>query len=77
MDFIKVTGISMVVGALITISKNLEKRLSELDTRRRIVSIQITARLESPKISILECLMYSDFSENHQLQLVWKTRKGQ
>ena len=38
----KVTVIPIIVGALVTIPKNLEKRLDELEIKWKIETIQIT-----------------------------------
>ena len=46
----KVTVIPIVIGALGTIIKGLEKRLEALGTRGRVMTIQTTAVLRSAKI---------------------------
>ena len=46
----KMTVIPIVVGALGTVPKGMEKRLGELEIRGRIEAIQTTAVLKSAKI---------------------------
>ena len=45
-----VTVVPIMVGALGTVPKGLEKRLEELEIRRRIEPIQTTALLRSARI---------------------------
>ena len=57
---IRVTVVSIVVGALGTGSKNLEKRLRELEVREKNETIQTIALLKSAWIHnrVLERLRY-------------------
>ena len=43
----KITGITFVVGALKTVSKDLEKKLDELENRGKLRTIQTTTLLKS------------------------------
>ena len=75
----KVTGISIIVGALGTFPKGFEKSLEELEIRQRIGIIQTTALLRLAIIlrRILET--WEDFlsfrlpRKNHQLMQVLRT----
>ena len=68
-----VTVIPVVIGALGTVSKSLERELKGLDIREQIETIQTTS------LRVLETwrdLLSAELQEkNHQLTLVWKTRR--
>ena len=61
----KVKVIPIVVGALGTVQKSLEKRLKNLEIRGRIETIQNTALLQSARIlrRVMETCCHSDSSE--------------
>ena len=71
--------ISIIVGAFEIITKNLEKKLSELEIRGRIKTIQTTELPNQPGYleeswTPEEICCLSDSSEKHQLELAGKIR---
>ena len=75
---IKVTLISIVTGALGTITKRLVQGEEDLETRGRVEIIHNTVLLISARIlrRVLEIRVDLLSVENHQQKLVWKTLKG-
>ena len=76
----KVTVISMVIGALGIVTEGLIKGLEDLEIRGRVEIIQTTALLRSARILriVLETwgdLLLLTLVKNHQLTLVWKALK--
>ena len=69
--------ISVVVNALATILKGLEKSLEELEIRKRIKT-NSKALLRSVRIFLIALETWEDLislqqKKNYQLKLVWKT----
>ena len=72
--------IPIIVGVLGIVPKSLEKRLTGLEIRGRIMNIQTTALLRSARIlrRVLEMKKFvvtQTPAKYHQLKLVWKTHK--
>ena len=69
----KVTEISIVNGALGTVTKGLVKGLEDMELRGREESTQTTVLLRSARI--LRRVLETWGERKHQVTLVWKTRK--
>ena len=76
----KVTVISIVIGAVDTVTKELVQGLKDLEIRIQMDTIQTTALLKTARIlrRVLETrwdLLSLTPAKNHQLALEWKTIK--
>ena len=71
----RVVVIPILIGALGTVNKGLIHELQDLEIKGRVGTIQITELLRTPgdlkKLAVTQTPVI-----NHQLTLVWKTRKG-
>ena len=79
---IKVTMILAVVGALLTVPKNLEKRLNEMEIWGRTATTQSTALLKLVRIlrrilETWETCCFSDFSEKPSVRVGEKNLQGE
>ena len=68
-----VTFISIVIGALGTVTKGLLKGQEDLEIRGQVVTIQTTALLRSARIPRRLKNCYQTLVRNHRLTLEWKT----
>ena len=73
----KLPVIPIVVGAFVTVCKNLESRLVELEIKGRMKSIQTTAQLKSARIlrwalKAKETWCHTDFSEKSPVKTAVK-----